>query len=338
MKIAFLNIYQNNIARGSETFVAELGKRLKESHQVHVISSYNKVPERWPVLWRTYLDPQGIKIFIFTLKNLPKIWKEKYDVVIPLNGGWQSALVRLVTWIYGGRMIISGQSGDGWDDRNNLWCFPDLFVGLSSKSVSWAKKSMPFVKSVYIPNGVDTKKFTQIGNKFKVSLSSPIVLTVGALTHQKRIDLVIKAVSKLKEVNLLVVGDGYLKKEIKKLGNDLLGKRFMLTNVEYSIMPSIYRSVDLFTLVSESSESFGNVFVEAMATNLPVVARNDAKRREIVGDAGIFVDPNNLDEFVDAISKGINREWKNEPISQAKKFDWSNIVKLYNFYLEEFKK
>ena len=56
---------------------------------------------------------------------------EKYDVVVPLNGGWQPALLRIITWVYGGKVVISGQAGMGWDDRNNLWCFP-LFSPIST--------------------------------------------------------------------------------------------------------------------------------------------------------------------------------------------------------------
>ncbi len=49
-------------------------------------------------------------------------------MVIPVNGGWMPAILRIVTWLYGGKLVISGQSGIGWDDRNNLWCFPDVLL------------------------------------------------------------------------------------------------------------------------------------------------------------------------------------------------------------------
>src|SRR3989344_9391711 len=158
-KIAFLNIYQGRVERGLETYVSELSRRLGKNHEVEVIKGNSISLKRWPIVWRLYLDPHGIGIFLFTLRLIPKIWREKYDIIFALNGGWQPALIRTITWIYGGKMIITGQSGKGWDDRNNLWCFPDCFVALSSYAVDWAKKVNIFIKVEYIPNGVNTKEF-----------------------------------------------------------------------------------------------------------------------------------------------------------------------------------
>ena len=152
MKIAFLNISQGKVERGSETFVMELSEGLGRSHDVKVISGRAELPTRWPGIWRLYIDPNGFGAAMFTLKNILMIFKEKYDVVIPLNSGWQPALIRLTTWLYGGKMVISGQSGIGWDDRNNLWCFPNTFVAISTYARNWAKRVNPLVKSVYIPN------------------------------------------------------------------------------------------------------------------------------------------------------------------------------------------
>ena len=170
MKIAYINIYQGQVNRGVETYVSELTKRLSKKHQVEIFGGKSLPPKRWPFIWRTFIEPQAIYIGWFTLKLLPKIWKGKFDVVIPINGGWQPALLRIITWIYGGKMVISGQSGMGWDDRNNLWSFPNYFAALSSKATRWAKKVMPLVKAGYIPNGTDLTRFKPKGAKLKLKL------------------------------------------------------------------------------------------------------------------------------------------------------------------------
>src|SRR4030042_4281165 len=231
MKIAFFSAYQKKLERGAEVFCFELSERLKENYQVEIFTD-NLLPKaRWPFFWRFYLDPAGISIFWFTLKKLRKIWEEKYYIVIPINGGWQTALLRLITWIYGGKIVIIGHSGIGWDDLNNLWCFPDFFVSLSSSAGRWANKVNPFVKTTYIPDGVDLKIFSPRGSKAKIDLDKPIVLAVGALEKRKRFDLTIKAVARLKKVSLLILGDGPEKNALIKLGNELLGDRFQLTKV-----------------------------------------------------------------------------------------------------------
>lgn len=233
------------------------------------------------------------------------------------------------TWIYGGKMVISGQSGMGWDDRNNLWSFPNYFAALSSKATRWAKKVMPLVKAGYIPNGTDLTRFKPKGTKLKLRLSKPVVLCVGALTETKRIDLAIKAVAKMKKVSLLVVGNGEKHDEIQKLGKKLLGGRFLLTKKPFKEMPKVYRSANLFTLPSMGYYSFEIVLVEAMASGLAVVANKDKIRKEIVGNAGLLVNPTNTDEYAKALNKALKTNWGNKPRIQAKKFDWDKIARKY---------
>lgn len=330
MKIAFLNIYQNLIDRGAETFVKELSERLGKDNEVVVLHGKKIPPSRWPILWRFFIDAQGLSILLWTITMLPTIWKNKFDIVFILNGGWQAILVRFFTWMYAGKMIISGQSGKGWDDRINLLSFPDAFVSISSQNKKWAKNFNPFVKVFYIPNGTDLGKFNQKGKKKDFKLEKPIILCVGALTRNKRIDLAIKAVAKLSDGSLLIAGDGPLRSDLETLGKNLLGERFkMLGAVPFSELPEIYRSVDLFTLPSAPFQSFEIVLVEAMATNLPVIATDDPIRQEIVGDGGFLVDPTNEEKYAKTLQEALNGKWGNKPRENAKRFSWDKIAEKY---------
>ena len=94
-------------------------------------------------------------------------------------------------------------------------------------------------------------------------------------------------------------------------------------------MPEVYRSVDLFTLVSRPYHSFEIVLVEAMAAGLPVVANNDLIRGEIVGDAGFLVNPENIESYSRALSKGLEMNWANIPRKQSEKFSWDKIAQEY---------
>jgi len=301
MKIAFLNKYQGKVNRGAETFVKEVSSRLSKYYQVDVISDIN------------YLD----------------LLKKKYDLVIPTNGRFQVIITRFITWLTRGKMIVSGQSGMGWDDRLNLYTFPNYFIPISSEALKWAKKVNPLVKSIYIPNGVDTRKFKKEGGKINTDLKKPIILCVAALTKTKRIDLVIRAVSKIKDTSLLIVGRGSEENNLRILGEKLLKGRFKITSFPYEKMPEVYRVADLFTLVSESYYSFENVLVEAMATNIPVVANNDPIRKEIVGDGGLLVNPNNTEGYAETIKKTLKTDFGNKPRKQAEKFDWDIISQKY---------
>lgn len=335
MRIVFLNITQSIVDRGGEIFVREVSERLKKKHEVVVLSGKKVPPKRWPFLWRFFIDPNGLAILKFTLENLPALWREKFDVVIPVNGGWQPAIVRIITWLYGGKMIISGQAGLGWDDLVNLWSFPDAFIAISSFAQKRSKSLAPFIKVYYIPNGVDLTKFKPKREKLNLELPKPLILYVGALEEGKRVLETIKAVSRLFGISLLVVGDGELKDKIERLGRELLGDRFAIKKFPHKDMPKVYRTADLFTIVSKPYHSFEIVLVEAMATNLPVVANDDPIRREIVGDAGIFIDPEDTQEYAGALKKALEKDWGDKPRKQAEKFSWDKIAQEYEELLEE---
>ena len=296
MKIAILNKYQSKVNRGAETFVSELSKRLSKNHQVDTLTRIN--------------------------------FLKRYDLIIPTNGRLQVFLVRVFSWLTNSKMIVSGQSGIGLDDRLNLYAMPNAFIALSLKALNRAKKVNPFVKSVYIPNGVDLKKFTFKGENLQ---GRRTILSVGAFTEQKRHELVIKAVAKLKDVKLIIAGGGGdLRNKIYELGIKSLGKeRFQIIETVNNKMPEIYNRADVFTLASKTTESFGIVLVEAMASGLPVVATDDPIRREIVGNAGLFVDPTDTDSYAKSIEEALNTDWKDLPRKQAEKFDWDMIAQKY---------
>ena len=335
MKLLFMNYTQGKVNRGAETFIRELSKRLQQMHSVTVVSAGQALPERWPILWRLFLDPPGLAILWFTLKHLPLIWREKYDVVLPQNGGWQALLVRFITSLYGGKMVVAGQSGKGWDDRVNVWCFPDAFVALSSSLRQWAKRINPWVRIAYIPNGVDLAVFTPQGPVAHFALERPLVLCVAALTSEKRIGLSIEAVTKMNRGSLLVVGEGLQREVLLQKGRKLLGERFAMTSASPQDLPPIYRAADVFTVPSPSYRAFEIVLVEAMACNVPVVANNDEVRQEIVGEAGLLVDPTNIDDYAKALEEALNRDWVDLPRRQAEKFSWDTIAAKYQHLLTE---
>ena len=335
MKIAIISFYNGHLERGAENWVNELSKRLSKFHKIVIFQN-----EEFIIDWTKsaegsirrlfFLDYRSLLIARFTLGILPILWRENYEVIVPVNGGWQSILIRIITWLKRSKMMIVGHSGRGWDDRFNLWTFPDLFVCLTKFSKVWAKRINPFIKIEYIPNGVNLKQFNSKGKKISIKLKRPIVLCVGAFSNSKRIDLTIKAIVLVKGASLLLVGKGDLEGELKDLGQKLLGDRFCLTSYPYFKMSDVYRAADVFTLCSWENEAFPLVYLEALASNLPVVATDDDVRREIVGIGGILVNPENTKEYAKAIRSALYYKWDDKPREQAEKFTWEKISKQYD--------
>lgn len=354
MNLVFINFYQGFSDRGGETYVHELAERLSQFHQVTLIQAGSKrnnkkyqveeikidVNFNHPhsalsvthILKRLFLDYFHLKELEFSLKLLPILSALKPDAVFPQNSGWEVLLIKIFCLFSGAKLIVAGQSGPGWNDKVNLFIRPSVFVALTNHQAEWAKKVTLWKnqKIVVIPNGVDLDKFTQKGEKYISNLEHPIVLAVGAAIKSKRISDTIKAVAKLKKTSLLVAGTGPDELEEDKLGQKLLGSRYQRIKVKHTEMPNVYRSADVFTLCSDSSEAFGIVYLEALASGLPCVVTDDKSRREILGESGIYVqNPQNPDEYSRKIQDALKIKSTEKYISQAEKFTWDSIAKKY---------
>lgn len=309
MKIAFLSRYQGKFQRGAENFVAELSKRLSKNHNVDILFG---------------ADADTIK----------KVIHGKYDIVIPINGRWQSLKVSLARFAGKYKILITGHSGIGKDDIWNLLVKPDVFVALTEYQMEWARKWAWGSKVVKIPNGIDLDKFTPDGEKANLDLERPIILSVGALVWYKHHERVIEAAAKLKGGSVLIVGDGPLKEQLDRRGKILLKDRFKINHYSYQDMPKVYRSCDLFTLPSWDREAFGIVYLEAMASGLGVVAPDDFARHEIVGDAGVFVDVEDIAKYALSIEKALRTDWSKKARLQAEKFSWDKITRQYEHLMQ----
>ena len=149
----------------------------------------------------------------------------------------------------------------------------------------------------------------------------------------------LRAVSKLKNIKLTIAGGGGdLKDELEELGKKSLGKNFEIISVSHEEMPDLYKKAKVLAFPSVAWESFGIVLIEAMASGLPVVATDDPIRREIIGGAGIFVNPENTKKYSEAIDTALKKDWQKTPRTQAEKFSWDMIAIEYNGLIESLKK
>lgn len=352
MKIAFLSFYSGEVYRGVETFVNELANRLVDfGHDITVYQngpkvydskykvismglSYDGSRKNWYI---PYVNYHVLKVKSFTKKVLRRIDRET-DIVFATNGQWQSLLCRAWTLLRGKKLVISGQSGPGLDDRLNVLTFPNVFVTLTDFQKNWARRANPFIKVEKIPNGVDLEKFSSGIKPIETNLSRPIVLCAAAFDSWKRLPLAIKAVSKLKSGSLLLVGKGEQEERLRVMCEKLLPGRFKISAFPHSEMPRVFASCDVFTYPTAPWESFGIVLAEAMASGLPVVVTKDPIREEIIGDAGILVDPRDTEAYAKALQEALNRNWGDAPRRQAEKFDWDKIAAAYEGILQSWTK
>lgn len=98
----------------------------------------------------------------------------------------------------------------------------------------------------------------------------------------------------------------------------------------YGSLPTLYQQADIFVFPSYT-ESFGHPMVEAMATDLPVVAADIAVNREICGEAAVYFPPFDVTACAAAIQKvaedsQLRARLRAEAQARARTFTWGKHV------------
>ena len=146
--------------------------------------------------------------------------------------------------------------------------------------------------------------------KWNLPSNVPILLHVGRLDIEKRVERVIQAAAKvLNQTNahLVIVGDGSQKNNLVKLCNDIgITERVHFTGFVSAQegLPEIYRLANLFVTASEI-ETQGIVLLEAAASGLPIVAVRATCIPEIVhnGINGHLTEPGATSALASAMSR-----------------------------------
>ncbi len=195
-------------------------------------------------------------------------------------------------------------------------------------------------RSVLIPNGYDPSRFARgAEQRARLGLPAgvPIVLIVGALVPSKRVLEGLEAVAAIPDAHLVVAGDGPLRREFDALADRLMPGRARRLVLPSESMPDLYRSVDVL-LHPTLFESFGNVYVEAMAVGLPVVAHDSPVTRWIFGDEPGLIDAERTEQMtnalVEALAEGSVRADERAAVARDR-FTWPEIGRAYREFLAE---
>jgi len=236
--------------------------------------------------------------------------------------------------------VFVTQNGD-WPATKRRW-EPMFFScdGLICTNPLYFERNRERWFSTLIPNGIDPNRFhpgPSNRRKFALPMDRPIILMVSALESGKRVLEAIRAVSAVKDAFLIVAGDGALRTQVDHLAAELLPGRFMRNSFAHGEMPELYRSADLF-LHTSRCESFGNVYIEALSSGVPIVAHENQITRWILGNYAILVDTRSEEELSKAIENAL---WS--PRSEAKQtaqwahsnYSWSIVARRYIEFFEQ---
>lgn len=193
-----------------------------------------------------------------------------------------------------------------------------------------------------IHNFVDVHRFTRKPIDAFKKVMAPggerILLHASNFRKLKRVQDVVKIFYNVqKEIpsKLLFVGDGPERQHAEKLCRELQIFNDVSFVGKQEQMEDIMAIADLFLLPSEY-ESFGLAALEAMAAGIPVVSTNAGGLKEIniQGKTGFMANVGDIDTMsnyaLDILKDTkVLHEFKKRALEQAKKFDITNIVPLY---------
>lgn len=203
----------------------------------------------------------------------------------------------------------------------------------------------PREKLTVIPNGVSpyfrriTDPILLQSTHHKFGLKHPFVLGVGTLEPRKNHIGLIKAFYQAQKKKngpamlALAGGKGWLYEETMQLVEELkLTKkvRFLgrVTDLE---LVTLYSMADVFAFPS-FAEGFGVPPLEAMACGVPVITSNTSSLPEVVGNAGLLVDPHNTEELSTAImrilgDKQLQEDLRQKGYERVKHFTWQEAAR-----------
>ena len=227
----------------------------------------------------------------------------------------------------------------------STWRMADLILTVSEFSKQQIMKYIPApasrIRVVY--NGVDERFFAEPSQELRnrvraeMKLPRPYILYVGRLDPDKNVDRIVFAYKKLidggmKDHDLVIAGA----KEFQWSGaykfvveNSLQDRVHFTGYIPSELLVPLYREASAFCFPS-LNEGFGFPVIEAMAAGIPVVTSNISSLPEVIGDAGVKVDPFSVDEIAAGLGRILEpstaREFSEAGRARAREFTWERAA------------
>ncbi len=177
----------------------------------------------------------------------------------------------------------------------------------------------------------------------KYGLGQRFVLNVGGMDVRKNIEKLIGAFAAVyhemrePDLRLFIVGDhtklgtSPVYPDWRPLADSLgIGQQIVCARVAEADLAALYSATSCFVFTSRY-EGFGLTPLEAMACGAPVVCSNATSLPEVVGSAGILVNPDSTDEIGAAIYRtlmapDLNMDLRARGLAHSRQFNWLRVA------------
>ena len=215
-----------------------------------------------------------------------------------------------------------------------------------AEDVAARLEKLEFENVHILGRGVDTKMFhpgrrsEKIRSSWGAESGDPVALYVGRIAAEKNLDLFFRSCEVMREktptLKIVVVGEGPLLKELKETHPEVL-----FTGAKRDEeLAACYASADLFPFPS-TTETYGNVVVEALASGLQVVAYDYAAPAKFIrdGESGHLCPFADEEAFLSVCGKAVGNpaaeELRKAATLAASGQSWDRVVSKFEADLEK---
>jgi glycosyltransferase involved in cell wall biosynthesis len=166
----------------------------------------------------------------------------------------------------------------------------------------------------------------------RLRLPDGFILFVSTIEPRKNLETLLEAWSRMPDRRPLVVAGGWgwryeaVRARLERMGPDLV----QLGPVPSQELPALY---NLATCLAHPAwyEGFGLTPLEAMACGTPVVVSSSSSLPEVVGEAGLLVDPGDVDGWAEALGRvcddaGLRADLRRRGLRRAAEFTWERAA------------
>ncbi len=183
-----------------------------------------------------------------------------------------------------------------------------VFVNSEEYRQSWIKRGFDPAKLQLFPRGLDVdlftpeKRDTKFWKKYAPTNGEVRLLYVGRVSREKDLDVLADAYRRLRDeklpVQLFVVGEGPYSQALAEAMPDAVFTGYLRGKE----LATAYASADVFVFPS-TTDTFGNVIIEAQASGMPVIVSDAGGPKELVEENanGLVTKSHDVEDFARAI-------------------------------------
>ena len=216
-----------------------------------------------------------------------------------------------------------------------------IYVNSQDYRRCWVERGIPEEKLKILPRGLDTKLFNPSRRDEKFWRARGLrdgeagMLFVGRISKEKNLDTLVASTRRLAEwktpVRPIFVGEGPYLAEMKRLLPDAIFTGYLRGEE----LAGAYASADFFVFPS-TTDTFGNVVLEAQASGLPVIVCDVGGPRDLVqhGRDGFITRALDAGELAEAIRRltedpKLRKRMGGLARSRVETRDWSEAFELF---------